>query len=114
MVPVLKVSIFSKDSALCENDNDKISVTRTDLRFVGEKQYIAEGMTARGKRKREGVFHVIDKNAAAELRSMTCPSNGKVYVQAGPFLIERFMVSNCFQRVEPRTNRVMDIRDCRA
>jgi len=91
----LKVSIFSKDSALCENDNDRISVTRTDLRFVGEKQYIAEGMTARGKRKREGVFHVIEKK------------------EAGPFLIERFMVSNCFQRVEPRTNRVRDIRDCR-
>jgi len=70
-----------------------MSVTRTDLRFVGEKQYIAEGTTARGKRNREGVFHVMEKR------------------EVGPFLMERFMVSNCFQRVEPRTNRVRDIED---
>ena len=31
---------------------------------MGENEYIAEGMTASGKRNKEGVFHVIEKRAA--------------------------------------------------
>jgi hypothetical protein len=49
----------------------------TDLRFVGEKEYIAEGMVARGRRNSEGVFHVMEKRAAVRQRSMLCQSNVK-------------------------------------
>lgn len=38
ILPVWKESIFIKDSALCEKDKERISVIRTDLRFVGEKE----------------------------------------------------------------------------
>lgn len=54
---------------------------------------MAEGMMAKGNRNNEGVFHVIERR------------------DFEPFLIEKFMLSNCFQRVEPRQYRINEITD---
>ena len=63
MVPVRNESIFRRQSALCENDKDKISVIKTDLRFADERVWTIEGMTATGNSNKEGVFHDIEKTA---------------------------------------------------
>jgi hypothetical protein len=111
-VPVLNESIFSRLSALCENDNDRISVIRTDLRLLGDKEYIAEGMIAKGRRNDEGVFHVIKRRAAIRQRLISCPlTYMKGHVHFDPFLMERLMLSNRSQRIEPRKYRANEIED---
>ena len=56
MHPVLNESIFNNESALCENDIERISVKSTDLRLAVEKVYKAEGIMAIGKSTIEGVL----------------------------------------------------------
>ena len=63
MTPVLKLSSFNNPSELCENDIPSISVKITDFRLAVENVYKAEGMTATGKSKSDGVLNDSDINS---------------------------------------------------
>lgn len=65
-IPVLKESIFSRDSALCENDIESMSVRSTDLRLAEEKVYRTEGKAPRGNRINEGVLHDRDTSSVIQ------------------------------------------------
>jgi hypothetical protein len=54
MMPVLKESILSSESALCEKDSARTSVKTAEVRYA-EKAYKTEGTHAGRRIKSEGV-----------------------------------------------------------
>lgn len=56
MVPVLKESIFSSDSALWENESESMSVKSADFLEDPLNVYSIDGSAPKGKRTRDGVL----------------------------------------------------------
>jgi hypothetical protein len=69
--PVAKESSFNIVSALYPKDSERILLMSTGLCLAEDKEYIVEGMTARGNKTKVELFHDICKMAAMLVRSFS-------------------------------------------
>jgi hypothetical protein len=77
----LNESIFNNESALWENDIERMSVKSTDLRLAVEKVYITEGIMPIGKSTIEGVLKENETSSTANIIDCSKISRAVTYLE---------------------------------